>query len=231
MPRLHPALPARQGGGGWVNGQWLAQNVADPAESARIPRVGLGASFAVVSAAIHPGNHTPATAHVGDLVSEVPEPSRGRLWRSADDQVAPVGDSPLVEGVRCRAINHLVVPLPPTRKSTLQALTDGRYDPLAGEYRTRNGELKHYVATGHLAGERYATLIPDDLLDIAERGTIGWEGESETGVALHMVSALAAAGWIGLNAVGDTLEQARSLYAEVNAALDEAVQVGSDAPA
>jgi hypothetical protein len=45
-----------------------------------------------------------------------------------------------------------------------------------------------------------------------------------------MVSALAAAGWIGLTAIGDTLEQARALYAHVNAALDEAVQVSSDAP-
>ena len=35
-----------------------------------------------------------------------------------------------------------------------------------------------------------------------------------------MVSALAAAGWIGLTAIGDTLEQARALYAAVNAALD-----------
>jgi len=114
---------------------------------------------------------------------------------------------------------------------TLQALTDGRYDPLAAEYRTGNGELKHYVATDHLAGERYATLTPDDLLDVAERRTIGWDGESETGIALHMVSALAAAGWIGLTAIGDTLEQARALYADVNAALDDAVQAASAAPA
>jgi PGM1 C-terminal domain len=110
----------------------------------------------------------------------------------------------------------------------LQALTDGRYDPLAGEYRTGNGELKRYVATDHLAGEGYATLTPDDLLDVAERRSLGWNGETQTGIALHMVSALAAAGWIGLTAIGDTLEQARALYADVNAALDETVQVGSE---
>ena len=94
---------------------------------------------------------------------------------------------------------------------TLQALTDGRHDPLAAEYRTANGELKHYVATDHLAGERYETLTPDDLLDIAERGTLGWDAETEAGIALHMVSALAVAGWIGVTAIGDTLEQARAL--------------------
>jgi hypothetical protein len=111
---------------------------------------------------------------------------------------------------------------------TLQALTDGRYDPLGAEYRTGNGRLKHYAATDHLAGEGYATLTPDDLLDVAERHTIGWDADTETGVALHLVSALAAAGWVGLTAIGDTLDGARALYAETNAALDEAVQVGSE---
>jgi PGM1 C-terminal domain len=110
----------------------------------------------------------------------------------------------------------------------LQALTDGRYDPLAGEYRTGNGELKQYVATDHLAGEGYATLTPDDLLDVAERRSLGWDSEAQTGIALHMVSAHAAAGWIGLTAIGDTLEHARALYADVNAALDETVRVGSE---
>jgi hypothetical protein len=146
----------------------------------------------------------------------------GVLGRCAVDFVATPADGrwelyALEVNLRCGGTTHPFF--------TLQALTNGRYDPLAAEYRTGNGELKHYVATDHLAGERYATLTPDDLLDVAERRTIGWDGETETGIALHMVSALAAAGWIGLTAIGDTLEQARALYADVNAALDEAVQV------
>ena len=32
----------------------------------------------------------------------------------------------------------------------ISTLTDGVYDPLAGEFRTRLGDLKHYVATDHL---------------------------------------------------------------------------------
>jgi hypothetical protein len=152
----------------------------------------------------------------------------GVLGRCAVDFAATSADGrwqlyALEVNLRCGGTTHPFF--------TLQALTDGRYDPLAAEYRTGNGELKHYVATDHLAGERYATLTPDDLLDVAERRTIGWDGETETGIALHMVSALAAAGWIGLTAIGDTLEQARTLYAAVSAALDEAVQVSSDAPA
>ena len=115
----------------------------------------------------------------------------------------------------------------------LQALTDGVYDPLAGEYRTRLGDIKHYAATDHLDGPAYSTLTPDDLLDIVSARELRWDGERETGVALHMVSALAVAGRIGLTAIGGSLEEARALYYEVKAALDEAATSGvpANAPA
>lgn len=104
----------------------------------------------------------------------------------------------------------------------LQALTDGLYDPLAGEYRTKLGALKHYAATDHLDSPAYQSLTPDDLLDlVAERG-LGWDPERETGIVLHLVSALAVAGRVGLTAIGDTLEEARAHYYDVKAALDEA---------
>jgi hypothetical protein len=115
----------------------------------------------------------------------------------------------------------------------LTALTDGAYEPLSGEYRTRLGDLKYYAATDHLDSPAYESLTPDDLLDVvAERG-LGWDAESETGVVLHMVSALAVAGRIGLTAVGNDLQEARSLYYRVKDALDEAAgaAVGSYASA
>jgi hypothetical protein len=107
----------------------------------------------------------------------------------------------------------------------LQSLTDGLYDPLAGEYRTRMGDLKHYAATDHLEGPGYSSLTPDDLLDLVAARGVGWDAESETGVALHMVSALAVAGRIGLTAIGDTLEEARAAYYVAKTALDERVSV------
>ena len=65
------------------------------------------------------------------------------------------------------------------------------------------GDVKHYAATDHLDSPAYRSLTPDDLLDVvAERG-LGWDDERETGVALHMVSALAVAGRIGLTAIGE----------------------------
>ena len=102
----------------------------------------------------------------------------------------------------------------------LSTLTDGVYDPLAGEFRSRLGDLKHYVATDHLDSPDYAALTPDDLLDVVAERHLGWDAERETGVALHMVSALAVAGRIGLTAIGDTPPEARALYYELKQTLD-----------
>jgi hypothetical protein len=104
----------------------------------------------------------------------------------------------------------------------LTALTDGAYDPLAAEYRNRLGDLKHYAATDHLDSPAYRSLTPDDLLDVVAERELGWDADRETGVVLHMVSALAVAGRIGLTAIGDTLEEARSRYYDVKAAVDDA---------
>ena len=60
----------------------------------------------------------------------------------------------------------------------LQALTDGVYDPLAGEYRTRTGSLKHYAATDHLDSPAYESLTPDDLLDVVASRGLGWDSSS-----------------------------------------------------
>jgi hypothetical protein len=104
----------------------------------------------------------------------------------------------------------------------LTSLTDGVYDALAGEWRTRLGDIKHYAATDYLDSPAYRSLTPDDLLDVVAERDLGWDGEREVGVVLHMVSALAVAGRIGLTAVGDTLEEARRHYYDVKAAVDEA---------
>ena len=104
----------------------------------------------------------------------------------------------------------------------LTSLTDGAYDPLAGEWRTRNGDIKHYAATDHLDSPAYQSLTPDDLLDVVAEKGLGWDADREVGVVLHMVSAIAVAGRIGLTAIGDTLDEARQRYYGVKAAVDVA---------
>jgi hypothetical protein len=110
----------------------------------------------------------------------------------------------------------------------LSTLTDGVYDPLAGEFRNRLGDLKHYVATDHLDSPSYAALTPDDLLDVVAERHLGWDAERETGIALHMVSALAVAGRIGLTAIGDTPSEAQALYRELKQTLDGVAATASE---
>jgi hypothetical protein len=148
----------------------------------------------------------------------------GAIGRASVDFVAVKGSDgwrplALEINLRCGGTTHPLF--------ALTALTDGAYEPLSAEYRTRLGDLKHYAATDHLDSAAYRSLTPDDLLDVIAQRGLGWDAESETGVVLHMVSALAVAGRIGLTAVGDDLEQARGLYYEVKAALDEAAGAGS----
>lgn len=102
----------------------------------------------------------------------------------------------------------------------ISTLTDGVYEPLSGEFRTRLGDIKHYVATDHLDAPAYRSLTPDDLLDVVAERSLGWDAERESGVALHMVSALAVAGRIGLTAIGDTPSEASALYRELKQTLD-----------
>jgi hypothetical protein len=149
----------------------------------------------------------------------------GVIGRASVDFAAVQGENEwrpyaLEINLRCGGTTHPLF--------ALTTLTDGAYDGLAGEYRARMGEIKHYAATDHLDSPAYESLTPDDLLDVvAERG-LGWDSESQTGVVLHMVSALAVAGRIGLTAIGDTLEDARRHYYDVKAALDEVAGVSAE---
>ena len=104
----------------------------------------------------------------------------------------------------------------------LQTLTDGQYEPLAGEFRARHGSLKHYLATDHLDSPAYQSLTPDDLLDLVSARDLRWNAERETGIVLHLVSALAVAGRVGLTAIGDTPEDARRLFEAFRSELDAA---------
>ncbi len=109
----------------------------------------------------------------------------------------------------------------------LTSLTDGVYDPLAAEWRTRFGDIKHYAATDHLDSTAYQSLTPDDLFDVVEEKGLGWDSEREVGVVLHMVSAIAVAGRVGLTAIGDTLDEARHRYYDVKASIDDAAEQGA----
>jgi hypothetical protein len=104
---------------------------------------------------------------------------------------------------------------------TLQFLTGGQYDPESATFVAPNGHKKFLVASDHLESPRYRGYTPDDLFDLAVRRGLHFGQVRQTGVVFHMLSALGSAGRLGVTAVGNSPEEAQSIFDEAKRVLDE----------
>ena len=104
---------------------------------------------------------------------------------------------------------------------TLQFLTDGTYDYEAGVFTAPGGQVKCFVASDHVESPQYRVFTPDDLFDILVRHGLHFDQSKQTGVVLHMMSALGECGRLGLTAVGNSHEEAEEIYSRAVAILDE----------
>src|SRR4051812_30480332 len=95
---------------------------------------------------------------------------------------------------------------------TLQFLTNGTYDPEEGMFLTATGDRKFLVATDHLEDEALRALTIDDLFDVVVEHGLHFDHARQTGVVFHMISSLTERGRIGLPAVGDSPQDARSIH-------------------
>jgi hypothetical protein len=109
---------------------------------------------------------------------------------------------------------------------TLQFLTDGTYDPEAAIFTAPGGQQKFFVASDHVESPRYRNLTPDDLFDIVVRHSLHFDQTRQTGVVFHMMSALGELGRVGLTAVGNSHEDAKTTYTRAVAVLDQEAQGG-----
>jgi PGM1 C-terminal domain/Pre ATP-grasp domain len=103
---------------------------------------------------------------------------------------------------------------------TLQFLTDGAYDAERALFVTPTGQPKFFVSTDRLESEAYRVLQPDDVFDLVVRNGLHFDHTTETGAVFHMMTTLGRHGLIGLTAVGDSREQARSLFDRTRDAFD-----------
>lgn len=109
---------------------------------------------------------------------------------------------------------------------TLQALTDGQFDTKEGRFTVQRdgvekGSERYYSATDHLESPNYVTLTPDDILDAVEDQGLSWDPEKMVGIALHLVSAVAVAGRLGLTAIGTDPSDADRRFDEAKGVVDE----------
>ena len=109
---------------------------------------------------------------------------------------------------------------------TLQFLTDGTYDAESAQFTAPGGRQKFFVASDHLESERYRSLTPDDLFDLALRHGLHFDQTRLSGIVFHMMSALPECGRTGLTAVGDSPEEADRLYRRFQEALDRETAEG-----
>jgi hypothetical protein len=113
---------------------------------------------------------------------------------------------------------------------TLQYLTDGSYDAEAGVFTTARGARKCYVASDHVESPAYRLFTVDDLFDIVSRHRLHFDHTSQSGVLLHMMSAVGGLGQFGATAICDTPAEADALYDRFLKVLDEEARIRSNTP-
>lgn len=108
---------------------------------------------------------------------------------------------------------------------TLGALTDGEFDPTSNTFPVDGGE-RFYVATDHLEDDSYRALTTDDVLDRVGDLRLAWNEETKTGIALHLVSAVAVAGRLGVTAVGTSHQDAEDRFRSAGQVITELAATG-----
>jgi hypothetical protein len=104
---------------------------------------------------------------------------------------------------------------------TLQFLTGGTYDAEKAIFIAPNGRNKFLVASDHLESPRFRGFTPDDIFDLVVRRGLHFGQVRQTGVVFHMLSAVGSAGRLGLTAVGNSPEEAQSIFEEAKRVLEE----------
>ena len=107
---------------------------------------------------------------------------------------------------------------------TLKLLTNGSFDYDTGNFLSQQDRPKYYIATDNLQKDRYCGLLPNDLMDIIAQERLHFDSSSRTGTVFHLMGALSEFGKLGLTSIGNSLEEAKTIYQRVEAVLDRETQ-------
>ena len=113
----------------------------------------------------------------------------------------------------------------------LKFLTGGELNPSSGLFYSIGGRPKYYLATDNLQHDWYRGILPEDLVDIISANHLHYNHRTESGVLFHLIGALSQFGKLGLTAIGNSHEDAQSLYDRTLTILEAETRYGRGAPA
>ncbi len=102
----------------------------------------------------------------------------------------------------------------------LQFLTNGYFDENNGLFTTPGNQHRFYYASDNVQSEAYKGLTPHDLIDIAMFHGLHFDGATQKGVMFHMIGALSQYGKMGVVCIGESPEEAWSLYEKTLEVMD-----------
>lgn len=108
----------------------------------------------------------------------------------------------------------------------LRFLTGGSHDPNTGLFFSQSGLAKYYRATDNLRAESYRGLLPEDLIEILTVNHLHYNYATDSGVLFHLIGAVSEFGKLGLTAIGNSREEADSLYYRTLEVLDRETVYG-----
>ena len=100
-------------------------------------------------------------------------------------------------------------------------VTGGHYDEDTGDLIV-DGRPKFYVATDNLKSPELIGTKPSQVLEAVAAAGLAYDPVRKTGVTFHLLGALEVYGKLGCVAIGDSREQAESLYAAIPEVLEGA---------
>lgn len=90
--------------------------------------------------------------------------------------------------------------------------TDACYDLARGELRRPEGDTRCYVASDNLKSDRLPGRRPAEVISLVDRSGLAYDPASGTGIALHLLGAVPAAGKFGATCIDRSPERADDLY-------------------
>lgn len=104
---------------------------------------------------------------------------------------------------------------------TLKLLTNGTYDQRTGLFYSPQGIRKYYIGSDNLYKPQYKGLLPHDLMDIIAENHLHFDNSTKTGTVFHLMGALSEFGKLGLTSIGNSWEEAETIYQQIEAILDQ----------